>query len=190
MIKHVEEEFRLWWNGLDSCDVMAVNALAAGEAWYQFDFGRYFRKRAWDAQCNTTIRLEVDKIDITIGTTGLEFKMLWNNKNLYKAANSIVRDIEKLKKSRNAGYAVLLWAFYNRHVSENNLKSSTFLWKTNNVHLQPNKTDDFPKFAQRLAASVVEYVGRKAITNRPAPTPMLKYSENDAWLAATLWRVL
>jgi hypothetical protein len=185
----IEKAFINWWRSTKPSDVMAVNSLASSEAWYQFEFGKFLQKHFWKQKdWASELYLEKDKVDIIVNGIQIECKMIWNNKNIWNAVVSIIKDGKSVRSSRKGGYLALFMAFSNKHFNSGLLPPSY----TNTCHglaLQTaNKSDDFIEFSKGIW-KLIRHEIRTRLKLKYNPKLIQKYKSKDSWCAAVLWKV-
>lgn len=184
----IKRAFVEWWNGLNRTDIEAVNSLAASEAWYQFEFGKFLQKRFWKTKdWSSELYLEKDKVDITVNGIQIEFKMIWNNKNIWSAVESIIKDGKTIRSSRKGGYLALFMAFSNKHSCEG--LPTSYTNTSYGLLLQPlTRKDDFTTLSRKIWVSISSKI-KNRLRLRYIPSPMSKYENHRSTCAAVLWKV-
>lgn len=185
----IKKAFIDWWKSVKKKDTYAIYCLASSEAWYQFEFGRYFQQKYCNsAKSVNDIIAEKDKVDITINGVQIECKMIWNNKNIRQAVESVIVDGRSIKRSPNGGYLALFIAFSNRHIDDS-LQRTSYGNTCLGLPLQPdNKSDDFVKFAKNIWKEISREIKSK-LKLKFKPLLLPKIEEQGLWQAAALWKV-
>lgn len=183
----IEKAFIEWWNRLKKQDTRAICSLASSEAWYQFEFGKYFQLKYCGKYMTNDIYIEKNKVDITINGIQIECKMIWNNKNILDAVEGVIEDGKSIKASRKGGYLVLFMAFSKKYPNAEfppSYGNTCHGWK-----LQPtSKDDDFTIFSENIWKSIkLEIKTRLKLRHNPFLMP--KIETNYFWHSAVIWKV-
>jgi len=134
---------------------------------------------------------EVNRDDLTLatptGTVRIEFKVAWNNKNLfggYNGTGGIAEDIAKLKNCTfNQKLVVAFLCFFDRRVFEELGRFYYSTSRTAGLPLQPAGSEDFRAFAETLAGKV-----GLAVSSQPEPVRMI-HEDDGRWFGVWVHRV-
>lgn len=182
----IQKAFVTWWNGLNFKDSKTICELASSEAWYQFEFGKYYATKYSDK-----ILLENHKRDIIINDIQIECKMITNNKNIKDTINKIIKDGKRIKENKKGGYLALFIAFFNKNKYPD--ESMRFYPNTcSGWKLQPNnRYEAFADVSDSLWKLMEDEIRNKLKLNHNPKILLknMKYMKNTFWHGTVLWKV-